>query len=456
MTEYTSIEIDSIIVDRPNRQRKELKDLDQLARSIRENGLINPPTVTPDLILIAGERRLTACRDVLGWSHITVGIREEEPTISQRKVELAENVERLELDWKDKCFAIKEFFDLSREEEPKITTEAISANLNLTSSMVKRSYDLAVELDKGTALICQAAQFSVAFGILERMKERQAQADKDRLRSMIAGVPVADVSADPLDDILNPKADVKTSQPSEIDNLFSDEPAPDTRAIPFRCSDFNRFAESYQGTRFNFLHCDFPYGVNADKHNLGAAKSFGGYADSADVYWQLIASLNTNVERLVTEDAHMMFWYSMDYHAETVAALTEGGWKVNPFPLVWFKSDNSGILPDPKRGPRRNYETALLCTRGDRKIIQAVSNVCPHPNTKSLHMSEKPIGMLRHFFRMFVDSTTTILDPTMGSGNAIVLAESLGANYRRGLERDKEIYNNAKQDYLNGKYDLGE
>ena len=31
---------------------------------------------------------------------------------------------------------------------------------------------------------------------------------------------------------------------------------------------------------FNFIHCDFPYGINADGFDQGSAAEMGGYEDS--------------------------------------------------------------------------------------------------------------------------------------------------------------------------------
>ncbi|MGD1061725.1 MAG: MT-A70 family methyltransferase [Terracidiphilus sp.] len=55
------------------RYRKELGDLRALADSIAEVGLLHPVVVTPEGRLIAGQRRLQACRQ-LGWTEIPVTI----------------------------------------------------------------------------------------------------------------------------------------------------------------------------------------------------------------------------------------------------------------------------------------------------------------------------------------------------------------------------------------------
>jgi DNA modification methylase len=46
--------------------------------------------------------------------------------------------------------------------------------------------------------------------------------------------------------------------------------------------------------------------------------------------------------------------------------------------------------------------------------------------------------MLCHFFRMFVDENTRMLDPTCGSGTSLCAAESLHAAQIMGIELDKD------------------
>jgi ParB family transcriptional regulator, chromosome partitioning protein len=65
-------------------------DIDGLARSIKAVGLLHPVVVRPDGLLIAGERRLAACRQ-LGWADVPV----TEVDLEQvARGELAENADR--------------------------------------------------------------------------------------------------------------------------------------------------------------------------------------------------------------------------------------------------------------------------------------------------------------------------------------------------------------------------
>lgn len=68
----TLVPINSIVIG--SRHRKNLGNLDTLARSIADQGLLQPIGLTRDRELVFGERRLTACRDVLGWKEIEARI----------------------------------------------------------------------------------------------------------------------------------------------------------------------------------------------------------------------------------------------------------------------------------------------------------------------------------------------------------------------------------------------
>jgi N6-adenosine-specific RNA methylase IME4/ParB-like chromosome segregation protein Spo0J len=77
-------------IDVGSRHRKDMGDIKRLADSIREVGLLHPVVITPQGSLIAGERRLRACR-TLGWTDIPVTV---VPIDDIVRGELAENALR--------------------------------------------------------------------------------------------------------------------------------------------------------------------------------------------------------------------------------------------------------------------------------------------------------------------------------------------------------------------------
>lgn len=409
---FTSYAVDSIFINRDKRQRKELTGIKELAWSIDSIGQINPITITREGELIAGERRLTAVKE-LGWTHINVQFVEDLDEATRHLIELEENVRRVDLSWQDQCLAIEEYHRLRQAENPNWTDAQTGAALGLSQPTVTQKRQVAKELVKGDERVIEAPKYSVAKGIVERAAARRKASVIEAVTETITGKPTAE------------------------------------RTAPILNVDFNEWALTYDGPKFNFIHCDFPYGVNADKHAQGAAAAFGGYVDSEEVYYQLLSTLSRSMGNIVADSAHLMFWFSMDFYQSTVEHLSEMGWDVQRFPLIWHKSDNLGILPDPTRGPRRIYETCLIASRGDRKIIRAVSNVVSHATTKTIHMSEKPVGMLTKFMEMFVDEHSSVLDPTAGSANALKAAQARGARLVLGLERDEEFFNRAKEHYYN-------
>lgn len=93
------IDINKIVV--VDRIRKELGNIEELAQDIEENGLINPPVVTPEYVLIAGERRLLAAKH-LGWGQIEVHIVAVRDYEHQLKIEISENENRKEFTFSER------------------------------------------------------------------------------------------------------------------------------------------------------------------------------------------------------------------------------------------------------------------------------------------------------------------------------------------------------------------
>ena len=85
------IDIEKVSVG--DRIRKDMGDLEELSDDIAKNGLINPPVVTPDFELIAGERRLEAMKK-LGYKQVEVRVMKVEDAEHKLNLEINENENR--------------------------------------------------------------------------------------------------------------------------------------------------------------------------------------------------------------------------------------------------------------------------------------------------------------------------------------------------------------------------
>lgn len=93
MTNKTVL-IDAIKVDK--RRRQDFGDIKGLAESIKSHGLLHPPVVDDRLNLVAGERRLRACK-LLEWASIEVRPLGELTAAERSEIELEENLQRKDL-----------------------------------------------------------------------------------------------------------------------------------------------------------------------------------------------------------------------------------------------------------------------------------------------------------------------------------------------------------------------
>ncbi|HDR4948962.1 TPA: ParB N-terminal domain-containing protein [Bacillus cereus] len=98
-----------------DRIRKEFGNIEELANDIKENGLINPPVVTPEHELIAGERRLRACK-YLNYQQIEVRVMSVRDYEHKLKIEIGENEHRKEFTFSERMAWARE---LERVESAK-------------------------------------------------------------------------------------------------------------------------------------------------------------------------------------------------------------------------------------------------------------------------------------------------------------------------------------------------
>ena len=423
-----------ITVEREGRQRRDLVDIDGLAESIARRGQLQPIVVTRDHVLVAGERRYTAVSK-LGDRPLRCVYTDEIDPVELKALELEENVKRKDLTWQDECRAIYEYHTLKSNSNESWSEVDTAKELGISPSEAGYKIDIAIEMNKGNKLVLESPKLSTARGIVQRQNERKAAADEAALLAIANAKPIASKPT-----TATPRSEGAAEEVEEIDeDLATLALVESTRATGYILNeDFKDWAQYYDGPRFNLIHCDFPYGVGMHKSDQGSGDSYGTYEDTPEIYWSLLDTLNNHLDNFCETQAHLIFWFSMDYYTETLEILSKK-WSVNPFPLVWVKTDNSGILPDANRGPRRTYETAFFASRGDRKIVRAVSNHIGSPIQRGRHMSEKPQVVLNHFFRMVIDEHSSVLDPTAGSGSAIRAAATSGAGRFLGLELDPEF-----------------
>jgi ParB/RepB/Spo0J family partition protein len=216
--DFRIIPIASIIVEREGRQRRELepKALAELADSIARLGLIHPPVITRDRVLVAGERRIEAMRS-LGWDQTPIQYTDEVDPATLKALELEENIKRLDVPWQQRCRAVAEYHALQKTAKSEWTQAQTASALGLIEQSVSDYIKVAKELDKGTEKVVAAPKYSTALGTINRREQRAATVEIERFQTIEASDDFEIITAD-----------------------------------------FLEWAAAYQGPKFNLIHCDFP------------------------------------------------------------------------------------------------------------------------------------------------------------------------------------------------------
>jgi ParB/RepB/Spo0J family partition protein len=464
LNSYPQLDPRAIVV-KEGRQRKEnVNDIDDIRQSISSIGIINPIVIRQEngiSVLVAGERRLKAA---LSLDLATVPVRDFESLTEEEAeiIELEENVKRKELVWKDHVRAIGRIHFLYKKRNSGWRIEQTAEAVSLHHAYLRKILHVFDALDSGK--IDRAESIEQAYNTLHRFSERKAESIVSDILNKGA-VVFAPTPTAPTDNTITSTSSVKVAEgpgfahmaygngngsgngtvfPAYTTLVPSQPQAVVTQTDPIIVANFHEWAETYVGPKFSLIHCDFPYG------NYRGGESFGVmsmmetedfYDNHEDIYWDLLTTLTTNLDKVMSYSAHLVFWFNMNFYSETVSRLRKVGLFVHDHPFVWHKTGGPGgigVAPGTATThPRRIYDTALFAVRGNRPMAKPGYNSYAAPTVgNKIHPSQKPEPMLRHFLSMLVDETTTMLDPTCGSGAALRAAEDLGAKYILGLELD--------------------
>ena len=468
------VPIEAIVVNRSDRQRRAIETAD-LEQSIAKVGLLQPLVVAPlpdgRFELIAGERRFTAVK-ALGWTEVPTMQLADLPYLQRQIIELEENAKRRDLTWRENVLAVAKIHKLHLDLEPDWTLGETADAIGVSTSQI--SVVLRVFADLDDPLVAECNSLREAYNVLTRRDERRKG---DALAALLPSEELFDdteIQEDEDEDFLSESEPIeskgqKTALP--YDQVASNTPQtpPNTletsrgrpgAVLPFKPPQGVKrggFPDSILQTAFgdwlkrlkpnakpfNLIHCDFPYGINLFAAPQGKAGegSEAAYDDRPEVYFELLAQLCEALPRIMAPSGHLVFWFSEKHGVETRRIFAEKApqLKFYPFPLIWVKTDNSGISGNYKEHPRHIYETAMFASTGNRPIIRIKGDAFGAPSDRTLHASHKPVEMLKHFFEMLVDEKTRLLDPTCGSGGALCAAEELKAEYVLGLEKDPQV-----------------
>lgn len=165
--DYVSI-VDPNDVTVPERQRRELK-VDDLVDSIKRHGVLHPIIVTKDFVLIAGGRRLEACRKL--GRKVPYRFYEALGPVEQAIVELEENVKRSNISWQERVLATAKIHKLYLSIDPTWKQEKTAEKLGVMQPLISKQLLVSEAMDNPR--VAEADSLGQAYNIVATASERK-------------------------------------------------------------------------------------------------------------------------------------------------------------------------------------------------------------------------------------------------------------------------------------------
>ena len=412
----------------PDRQRKDFdpKLLSELTETISNKSLMHALVMretSSGKELVAGERRMRAIENLwmLGgvlkhngevipegfFPYVTLG---QLTPLQAEEAELEENLHRVDLNWRENAAAMAKLHKLRGQQAQlagKIHTIADTAME--TKGRSDGSYQEAVRKDLIVAKhldnpeVAKAKSADEAFKILKR-QETSA-------KNIELAVSVGKTFG------------------SSSHSLYNKD-----------CIEWMR--ESDQGI-FDVILTDPPYGMGADNFSDGGggrlANNIHLYDDSPESWRKLMLDWAPLSYKVAKNEAHAYVFCDIGNFPELSTIMKAAGWYVFRTPFICVKP-NSGRVPLPEEGPRRQYEVLLYAIKNHKKTTAIYPDVITtNMDTAFQHGAQKPVALFENLLQRSVRPGDKVLDCFAGSGTIFPAAHKLKV-YATGIEMNPEYY----------------
>jgi len=394
----------------PGRFRGDLGDLDALKESISKVGQIQPIIVTSNYTLVAGERRLTACRQL--GIQVEAIIRDVEDMVRERIVEYTENASRKDFDWQEDVKArefIHKLLLAKAAEEGKKWSEADTASaIGISHSMVNYDLQLAKAVEEAPDVFEKCKSKSDALKRLKKYKEDELMAEI-ALRKAKTNYGLKAKEFIFHGDCLKLISHIPDGK---VDALISDP------AYALDISAVKKFK-------------DGPKDIYED--------------DPEDMLNTLLELIKLASKKLAPNSWVCMFCRVENFNTLRDAWINEG-FMIDSKPAIWYRTGSSGQTLQPDYYFGSTYEVFLYGHRGETQLVtRGRSNVLTYPGVspiEKVHDVQKPVELMEDIIERLCLPGHMILDPMCGSGTTLVAAIKRGCRCI-GFELSERHYNTA-------------
>jgi site-specific DNA-methyltransferase (adenine-specific) len=143
--------------------------------------------------------------------------------------------------------------------------------------------------------------------------------------------------------------------------------------------------------------------------------------------------------KVAKPEAHAYVFCDIDNYHELKKLMQKAGWYVFRTPFICTKP-NSGRVPLPDEGPRRQYETLLYAIKGHKKTTAIYPDVITTTADAGLqHGAQKPVALFENLLQRSVRAGDVVLDCFAGSGTIFPAAHKFKCK-AVGIEMSKDYF----------------
>lgn len=431
------VSVSSIITT--GRIRSDLGNIDELASSIREFGLIQPivlvrdesdeayenavhstPMKPPPVHLVAGGRRLTAITR-LGWKELVhakhfvwrdeIKGKDAKVDLKLKAIEIEENVKRKGLTWQEEVLGRKQLLEIMQSihggpAKAGAPTRAEKYHGEVRGFGVNK---LAAMLGVNAATISKDLQIANAITKVPALANSDSKEGAVRRLTTLSTIVSMRKDAAAIVDKVNNKGD---------------DPTKKWVLYPGKAEDN---VHKIEDESVDLIYTDLPFAVDLDKmskHDKGVV----GYGDKREDLMGTLPSLLQHAYRVLKPDRYAVLFFGFNYYHELCVFLENAGFRVNYVPFVWFKNSRSTENPNVRYG--NSYDPALVAMKGSPSFIKpGMQNFFSFPQpigANKLQVAQQPVELVTRFLQDMVVPGATVCDFRAGSGTTGVAAVKFG------------------------------
>jgi DNA modification methylase/ParB-like chromosome segregation protein Spo0J len=428
-----------IDIDYGDRTRVDFGDLDDLARSIKDEGLICPIAVVekkscqfcsdyeeekcadqthcPDFmlkghkpyVLAAGGRRFAAHK-LMKLETIACNIYDHPLNeLELRTIELVENIKRKKL---------------TPEEDVALKAEIHLLQVKIHGPKFSTNADASGHSQADTAALLGVTPASLSQDL--KLHESMVQFPEIQWDQMKTKADAKKI-VKKIETTIMRKEGVKRAQEA----LGTDDTFKNKLCNSFIIRDFFEGIKEVPDNYIDLVEIDPPYAIDLEQAKKDYV--YEGYNEiERKKYPIFMQKVFKSCYKKMAPNSWLICWYGPEPWAEDMYRwITEAGFGTTRMVGIWIKAKEEEAQPygqskQPTRRLANSYETFYYAWKGSPLLNKEGSsngyNYPPIPHVKKTHPTERPLAMIRDVLTTFGKPGAKVLIPFLGSGNSLIAA----------------------------------